>query len=250
MEIDAAFFAFAFPAVLFAAVSKGGFGGGAAFAGSTLLALHLPPAQAVGLMLPMLMMMDLTGLRRYWRRWSWPEARALMVGAVPGIVAGWLTFGSVSPDLLRLLIGLIAVGFVAFQIARASGWVRVPASPPQVSTGYGWGAAAGFTSTLSHAGGPPAAMFLLGRRLDKTAYQATTVIVFWWVNLVKFPGYLALGMFTGASALANLLLAPVAVAGVLLGARLHQAIPEALFFRITYVLLTLTGGRLVWEALT
>ncbi len=250
MQLDAVFFAFAIPAVLFAAVSKGGFGGGAAFAGSTLLALHLPPAQAVGLMLPMLMMMDVTGLRRYWRRWSWPEARALMIGAAPGIVAGWAFFGAVSADLLRILIGAIALGFVAFQIVRARGWIPTPEAPPPVATGYGWGAVAGFTSTLSHAGGPPAAMFLLGRRLDKTAYQATTVIVFWWVNLVKFPGYLALGMFTGASAVANLLLAPVAVAGVLLGARLHHAIPEALFFRITYVLLTLTGSRLILDALT
>lgn len=250
MELDPAFFAVAIPAVLFAAISKGGFGGGAAFAGSTLLALYLPPAQAVGLMLPLLMMMDVTGLRRYWRRWAWPEARTLMAGAAPGILAGWLLFGWVSPELLRLLIGLIAIGFVAFQIARTRGWIPTPRTTPPIGTGYGWGAVAGFTSTLSHAGGPPAAMFLLGRRLDKTTYQATTVIVFWWVNLVKFPGYLALGMFTGASALANLLLAPVAVAGVLLGARLHHAVSDTIFFRITYALLLLTGGKLVWDALT
>ncbi len=112
-----------------------------------------------------------------------------------------------------------------------------------------WGGVAGFTSFVSHAGGPPAAMYLLGRGLDKTTYQATTVISFWWVNLIKFAPYLALGMFTADSARANLMLAPVAVAGVLLGAVAHRRMREVWFFRVTYVLLLVTGSKLVWDAL-
>ena len=38
------------------------------------------------LMLPLLMLMDLGSLPPYWRKWSWPEARRLMVGMVPGVV--------------------------------------------------------------------------------------------------------------------------------------------------------------------
>jgi hypothetical protein len=40
------------------------------------------------------------------------------------------------------------------------------------------GTVAGFTSFVSHAGGPPAAIFLLSRGLDKTGYQATSVLIF------------------------------------------------------------------------
>jgi uncharacterized membrane protein YfcA len=236
--------------VLFAAVSKGGFGSGAAFLASPLLALVLEPALAVALMLPLLMLMDVTGLRTYWRRWSWPHARPLMLGAIPGVVAGALFFRAVSPDTIRLLIGSIAIGFVAFQFARARGLIAPAAHHPGPGAGLFWGTVTGFTSFVSHAGGPPAAMYLLGSRLDKTLYQATTVIVFWWVNLIKFPAYVGLGLFTRETALANLLLAPVAVGGVLAGVWAHRIVPERLFFGITYALLLATGSKLVWDAIT
>jgi uncharacterized protein len=247
MELDAAFFAVAVPAVLFAAVSKGGFGSGAAFAAAPLLALVLDPAIAVALMLPLLMLMDVAGLRSYWGRWSMPHARRLMLGGVPGVVVGAALFGVVSADALRLLLGAMALGFVAWEVARARGLAAPPPMPP--AAGYGWGTLCGFTSFVSHAGGPPAAIYLLGSRLEKTAYQATTVLVFWWVNLIKFPAYVGLGLFTAETALANLLLAPVALGGVLLGVWAHTKIPAGPFFMLTYVLLTVTGAKLIWDAL-
>ena len=70
MQLDLAFFAVAIPAVLIPAASKGGFGGGAGFVSAPLLALAMPPAQAVGLLLPLLMLVDVLSLRPYWRRWD------------------------------------------------------------------------------------------------------------------------------------------------------------------------------------
>lgn len=250
MELDATFFAFAIPAVLLAAASKGGFGSGAAFVASPMLALVIEPALAVALMLPLLMLMDLTSLRTYWRQWSWPQSRQLMIGAVPGVILGTLLFGWVSADGLRLLVGGIALGFVAFQLARARGWVAPVALFAAPLWGKFWGVVTGFTSFVSHAGGPPAAMYLLASRLDKTTYQASTVVVFWWVNLIKLPPYFALGMFTTETATANLILAPVAVAGVFLGVWAHRRISAALFFGVTYTLLAGTGAKLVFDALS
>jgi len=50
MQLDLTFFALAVPAVIFAGVLKGGFGSGAAFAATPLLALILEPGAAIGLM--------------------------------------------------------------------------------------------------------------------------------------------------------------------------------------------------------
>jgi uncharacterized protein len=182
MELDGTFFAVAIPAVLIAAISKRGFGSGVGFVSAPLLALVLEPRQAIGLMLPLLMLMDAAGLRPYWRKWSWPQTRLLMIGMVPGAALGWLFFRTVSTDGVRLLVGGIAIGFVAFQIARDRGWLRPPEQTVGPSVGLFWGTAAGFTSFVSHAGGPLASMYLLGERLDKTRYQASTVLTFWWGN--------------------------------------------------------------------
>ncbi|WP_230374122.1 sulfite exporter TauE/SafE family protein [Pontivivens ytuae] len=249
MELDATFFALAVPAVIFAGISKGGFGSGAAFAAAPLLALVVPPQLAVGVMLPLLMLMDIANLRPYWRKWSWPDARALMIGMVPGVVLGVILFRYTSDDAVRLAIGAIALGFVAFQIGRGQGWITVPPRPFSANRAMGWGAVSGFTSFVSHAGGPPAAVHLLGQQLSKEAYQGTTVIIFWWVNVLKFFPYLALGLFTRETAVANLILAPVALAGTFIGVWAHRVVPEVLFFRITYVLLTITGAKLIWDAL-
>jgi uncharacterized membrane protein YfcA len=108
----------------------------------------------------------------------------------------------------------------------------------------------GFTSFVSHAGGPPAAVYLLSKRLTKTEYQATTVLIFWVINIAKFIPYAFLGMFTLETALANLILAPFALAGAWLGVAAHRLVSERFFFGLTYVLLSVTGCKLIWDGLT
>jgi uncharacterized membrane protein YfcA len=250
MHLDLYFFAFAIPAVVFAGMSKGGFGAAAAFAATPFLALILTPGQAIGLMLPLLMIMDVTAIKLYWRKWDWRIARTLIIGAVPGILLGGVLYGIADPDVFRFLIGAVAIGFVIYQAAKAKGWI----APPKVKMGAGgglfWGALTGFTSFISHAGGPPAAVYLLSQKMDKTTYQATSVIVFWAVNLLKFIPYFAVGIFSKQTFTADLYLIPAAIAGVLIGAYLHKKMSERLFFGMTYVFLVVTGGKLIFDSLT
>lgn len=249
LEFTPGFFAIAVPAVIFAGISKAGFGSGAAFASASILAIVLPPGIALGIMLPLLMLVDVASLRPYWRRWSWPEARTLLAGAVPGVALGALFYRWANDDAIRLLIGAVSLGFVAWQISVKRGWVRLGARPLPLSGGYPAGLVAGFTSFVSHAGGPPSAVYLLGRRLDKTTYQATTVLVFWAINIAKFLPYSFMGIFTMQTLLADLFLAPAALIGAWLGVRAHFLISERAFFALTYTLLSCTGAKLIWDAL-
>lgn len=248
--LDLTFFTFAIPAVIFAGISKGGFGSGAAFAATPLLALILEPGAAIGLMLPLLMLMDVTALKPYWRKWDAPSAWALILGAIPGVAIGSALYSIADPDLFRILIGLIAIGFVMFQLARTQGWIAQTATPMSGRTGGFWGMIAGFTSFISHAGGPPAAVYLLSRQLNKTTFQATTVIAFWAINLMKFLPYFVLGIFTRQTAKADLMLIPFAVIGVWIGVQLHHKVSERLFFGLTYLFLIVTGTKLIWDGLT
>lgn len=250
LNLDFWFFAIAGPAVLFAGVSKGGFGSGAAFAAASVLALVVDPGLALGVMLPLLMLIDVAALRPYWGRWHLLEAALIIAGALPGVALGAALYRVASPDLLRLLIGLVSVGFVIWQISLKRGWLHIGGRPMPDGAGIVAGVAVGFTSFVSHAGGPPAAIFLLSRGLGKTGYQATSALIFWAVNITKFIPYAFLGMFTLETAKANLLLAPFALAGAWLGVRAHRIVPERAFFALTYVLLTVTGIKLIWDGLT
>ncbi|SFP32674.1 sulfite exporter TauE/SafE family protein [Tranquillimonas alkanivorans] len=250
MVVDATFLLFATPAVLFAGISKGGFGSGAAFAAAPFLALVVEPGEAIGLMLPLLMLMDLGAVRAYWRKWDAEAAKLLIVGSLPGIAAGAALYTVANADLFRLLIGLVALGFVVYRLARARGWLATRGHIMGRTAGFGWGAVAGLTSFISHAGGPPAAVYLLTQGFSKTTYQATTVITFWAINAVKLPPYLALGIFTRETLIADLFLAPVALLGIWLGVVLHRMVPDRWFFMLAYVFLTITGAKLIFDALT
>jgi uncharacterized membrane protein YfcA len=250
MTLDLTFFLVAIPAVIFAGISKGGFGSGAAFVAAPLLALIVDPALAVGLMLPLLMLIDAATLKPYWKRWSWPDARLLIFGAAPGVAIGALFWSAADADVLRVFLGVISLAFVAFQLARAQNWIRIPDRSFPPGAGIFAGAVGGFTSFVSHAGGPPVAVYLLARGMTKTTYQATTVITFWAVNIFKAIPYAILGIFTSQTVIAGLYLAPAALFGAWLGVWAHSVIPERLFFIVTYVLLTATGAKLIFDALT
>ena len=242
-------FATAVPAVIFAGISKAGFGSGAAFASASILAVVLEPGQALGIMLPLLMLMDVASLPAYWRKWCWPETRLLLLGGVPGTVLGAIFFSWADADTIRLVIGAISLAFVAWQLAQAAGLISLEKRRMSPASGLLAGAGVGITSFISHAGGPLAAVYLLGQGLGKTAYQATTVIVFWALNVFKSGFYAAMGIFTLETLTLDLVLAPFAVLGTWIGIWAHRLVPERLFFAITYVLLSATGAKLVLDGL-
>lgn len=250
MIIDATFIAIAAPAVIFAGISKGGFGSGASFASATILALVVDPGLALGVMLPMLMLIDFATLGPFWGRWRWKESWVLIAGAVPGVAFGAYFYTLVNADVLRVLIGAIALAFVVWQVAQRQGWLNGLDGGMSLPLGGFFGALAGFTSFVSHAGGPPAAVFMLSRGMNKTEYQASSVLVFWAINIAKSVPYTFLGLFTLETLWANVILAPFALLGAWLGVKAHFLVSERFFFGLTYVLLVVTGGRLVWLGLT
>lgn len=250
LTLDLTFFLIAGPAVMFAGVSKGGFGSGAAFASASILALVIEPGLALGVMLPLLMLIDVSTLRPYWRKWDARAAVLLILGGLPGVAVGAALYRVAEPDVFRFLIGAISLAFVVWKLAEARGWVRAASRALPGWAGALAGAIAGFTSFVSHAGGPPAAVYLLSLGIDKTRFQATTVLVFWAINIAKFIPYAFLGLFTVQTAWANLALAPFALLGAWLGVRAHHLVPERMFFALTYVLLSVTGSKLIWDALT
>lgn len=116
--------------------------------------------------------------------------------------------------------------------------------------GFFCGVGAGLTSFIAHAGGPVAAVYLLSRRLGKRQFQATTIIVFWANNLLKFGLYAYLGFFSRQTALADLFLVPFAIIGTYLGVYMHRFVPERGYFAVVYICLTLAGTKLIFDALS
>jgi uncharacterized membrane protein YfcA len=228
-------------------VSKAGFGGGPGVIATPLLSLVMPVPEAAALLLPILLLADLFAVRHYYDQVDKPSLRALLPGALAGIVLGALFFSQFSDQerVLKLGIGVIALGFVAYQLIR--GWVLqvVDGKRPSPPTGFILGTTSGFTSMLAHVGGPPMMIYLLPQKLPRNLFVGTTAVFFFIVNLVKLIPYAWLGLLKIGNLTVVILLLPLLFVGTRLGIWLNQRFSELWFNRVVYAILLLVGLQLI-----
>jgi len=245
MIADPVFYALAVPAVLMVGISKGGFAGGIGLIAVPMMALVIPPVQAAGIMLPILIAMDLMSAWAYRTKWDKTNLFILLPGAVIGIAFGTATAHFVSDDAVRLIIGSVAVLFTLHYWFRG-GEARAATGPNRIK-GTLWGTVGGYTSFVAHAGSPPFQVYMLPQKLDKTIYVGTSVMFFTVVNWVKLPAYAWLGQLAPGNLMTSAVLLPLAPIGVLLGIWLHNIIPEKPFYRVIYTMIFIVGLKLLWD---
>ncbi len=243
------FFLVATPVVLLVGMSKGGFGGGLGSLAVPVLSLLVDPRIAAAILLPILCSMDLVSLWSFRGQWDKKNLLIMLPGALVGIGIGALTFTYMNANSVRLLIGFLALYFVAHYLWGKYILQRTAVQPTSVVRGGFWGTVAGFVSYIAHAGGPPIAIYLLPQHLPKTVFVGTTVVFFTVVNYTKLIPYIWFGQLNTEVLLTSLILLPLAPIGVRLGVYLHHKVSDVWFYRSCYVLLLLAGIKLVTEGL-
>lgn len=231
-------------AVALVGLSKGGLGGAFALMGVPVMSLVMPPVLAAAVLLPILLMMDAVSLW-IWRRWhDWEVLKVMLPAAMIGIAVGWAAAAVTSDAFVRLLVGLVALGFSArWWFGRFLG-----SAPRYVSRmGWLWGAIAGFTSFVAHAGGPLFQIQVLPKRLDPKLYTGTSVLFFAVVNLVKVLPYALLGKFEAPVLWSALLMLPLAIVSVRAGAGIIRRMGPEVFYPFTYSMVAIVGAKLVWD---
>lgn len=244
MIIDPAFYLVAVPAVLMIGLAKGGFVGALAMLGVPLISLVISPVQAAGILLPILIAMDVFALWAYRRVYDRDNLKIVVPAALVGIFIGWLTAAHVSDAHVRLIVGAVAL---LFTLDYWIGWRAQRARGASTLKGGFWGAVAGFTSFVSHAGAPPLHMYLLPQRLEPRLFAGTCVIFFAVVNWLKVIPYAALGQLGTGNLLTSAVLAPLAPIGVLTGAWLVKVVKPDTFYRLAYLLIFIVSLKLIWD---
>ncbi len=237
-----------YPLALFVALTTGVGKSGFGMAGGLsvpLLALVISPAQGAAIMLPLLLVTDAASVYAYRRDWDRGLMRVLLPAGLLGTALGWLVFRLLDENSLRVVLGLIAVGFVLNTVLRRS----VAAAKPSPKKGFFWAAVSGLTSFVAQAGGPPLWVYLLPLRLEKRLHAGTTVMFFAALNVAKIYPYWSLGLITRGSLTASFAMILPGLLGIALGVWMQRRMSTLWFFRVTYTLLFLVGLQLLVQGL-
>jgi len=236
-------------AVLLVGIDKAGFGGGVGVIAVPLFIIATgDPKASLGIMLPLLCACDVFAMIHYRKTYD----RANLVSMVPGALIGialcgiflGMLKGQKADSLMQVTIGFIAIAFVVYDVVKIWLFRKLETYKPKSWHGWFFGFGVGVTSTLAHAGGPPAIMFLLPQNLGRTIYVGTTVVLFTFVNAFKLIPYTYHHMINFESMKQSLFLLPLVPIGTYLGVWMNKRINETAFNAVIYVFLFLIGLKL------
>jgi uncharacterized membrane protein YfcA len=203
--------------------------------------------QAAAIVLPILVLSDLVALFSYRGVFDRTTLMIVLPGAIAGVAIGWATAAWVTESEIRLIVGVISVAFAL------NAWFRHRAmTAPRahnVPKGLFWGAISGFTSFVSHAGGPPFQMYVVPLRLPPTIFAGTSVITFAAINAVKLVPYFFLGQFDSTNLTTSAALLPISIPATFAGVYLVKRFRAESFYNVVYIMMFLVGVYLVWESL-
>ncbi|HUJ87011.1 MAG TPA: sulfite exporter TauE/SafE family protein [Burkholderiales bacterium] len=230
--------------VLGAYVVYGMTGFGSTVLSMPLLAQMLPLKFAV----PLMLLLDLTAFALFGARLRrgirFDEIGWLAAFMLAGMVLGLTLLIRVSEQRLLAGLGLFVLAYAAYGLTRRG-------VPPALARAWCGpiGLAGGALSAMFGTGGVLFAIFNSGRIRDKGELRATNAATIMASSLVRVVLFGATGLLSQDGLVAcALLLAPAVIAGVLIGNRLHAAVPAAAVVRVVYLLLVIAGLSLLVRA--
>lgn len=250
------FWAAALAGVIILGLAKGGFAG-LGVLGLPIMTLGMNPVMGAAILLPILLVQDVFSVNAFGAHRNDGVLRLMIPGACLGILAGWALARLVPVAAVELAVGAIALSFGIQRILverRAERRAEHRGVAGRISRGWGgrlagvaMGAAAGFTSQIAHAGGPPFQMHVLPMKLPRDMFIGTSTVFFAVINWIKVPAFWALGAFTPANLWLAAVLMPAALLSTWAGTVLVRRIDGPRFYAMMHALMILVGGKLVWD---
>jgi uncharacterized membrane protein YfcA len=240
MAIDT-YFVLAGLASLLVGLSKGGLPTVGMLA-VPLLSLFMSPIKAAVLLLPIYIISDMVSVWLYRKNFSAPNLKILLPSGILGVLIGWLTASVTSDSAVKLMIGCMGVGFCLNTWLRKTAQDKQPADRKK---GWFWGTLAGFTSFISHAGGPPFQIYMLPQRLPKIEFAGTATLLFAVINAAKILPYQMLQPYSSDDLMRAAELIPFALIGTFLGAYLTKKIADVWFYRLVQASLFAMSIKLI-----
>lgn len=177
---------------------------------------------------------------------QWHELKKILLVMAPGILAGigikHILAGS------EIVLGRMLGVFV--MALGLQGLLARPGADRETSRGTAFSelallAGAGIAHGVFVSGGPLLIGYLAKKVTDKQAFRATISAVWIVLNSMLLVSDLYAGLWTAGSLRSLILSLPFLAGGMAIGGRLYRSMSQALFMKLTYLLLLLAGLSLL-----
>lgn len=207
--------------------------GKAGFSGLGLIAVFIMAEifgkASVGVLLPMLIVADLSVFPMFRKYASWAPVWRLLPPALLGMGLGFFLLDQMPERWAKPVIGALILVMVSLQLLKNF----IPSFFARLANSGGFGIMAGgfagVATTIANAAGPVFQLYFLAKRLPKMELIGIGARFFLLINLIKLPFMGGLSYTTGESLLLNLKLVPMILLGVFLGRHLLQLISQRVF---------------------
>lgn len=196
---------------------------------------------STGIVLPMLILADISAVIYYHRHANWRYVWLLIPWAVAGVISGTIFGNRINDTQFKLALAIIIILGVLLLF-----WQDFKKDSFTVPDKW-WLAAmlgliGGFVTMVGNASGPVMSLYLLSMRLPKNIFIGTAAWFFLIINVLKVPFHVfSWHTITINSIKIDLLAIPAILMGVFLGIKLVKLLPEKAY-RIFIIASTLLAG--------
>ena len=157
----------------------------------------------------------------------WRRVAPMILGLVPGVLAGTMMVSSVSPDWLKLYTFIALLPLILLQAAG----FRRPIKAERAA-GLAFGAGVGVLYSVTTISGPPLAIALNNQGLEKREFRAALGLVRLAESSMTAVAYTYAGLFTAPSFGLVPWIVPSVAIGVPIGAQIIRQMKPETFRRI------------------
>ena len=225
--------------------SKTGFPG-LAMINVLILAELFGAKQSVGIIVPLLVACDLTVYPLFRQYSSWKEVLPLLPPIFVGLAAGYFLLDYIEEATARKGIGLIILLMFALQLVRLRLGQALARLPKAGGFRWGSGMMIGTSTIMANAAGPVFSIYALVEKMTKETFLGVGARCFLLVNVIKLPLVASLDLIDANSLKITLLVLPGIFAGIFIGRKMIQLIPQKLFEFLLYGFSVIAGVRLLF----
>ena len=199
---------------------------------------------SVGIIVPMLIACDLTVYPMFRRYSSWKEVLSLLPSIFVGLISGYFLLDQIDELTARKGIGVIILLMLMLQLSRIRLGNALSKMTHSASFQWASGLLIGNSTIMANAAGPVFSIYALVEKMTKETFLGVGARCFLLINIIKLPMIANLGLITKNSLKINLVVLPCLIAGIFIGRKLIQIIPQRGFEILLYSFSAIAGIRL------